>query len=65
VFVHFGKLSRKPTGSESSSGLGLAICKKLIELHEGEIGAQNNPEGGACFWFSLKRVPAEVLPQPV
>lgn len=65
VFVHFGKLSRKPTGSESSSGLGLAICKKLIELHEGQIGAQNNPEGGACFWFSLKRVPAEVLPQPV
>ncbi len=55
VFVHMGKLSRKPTGPESSSGLGLAICKKLIDLHDGEIGAENNPEGGACFWFALKR----------
>lgn len=55
VFVQFGKLSRRPTGKESSSGLGLAICKKLIDLHEGEIGAENNPEGGACFWFSLDR----------
>ena len=55
VFVQFGKLSRRPTGNESSSGLGLAICKKLIDLHEGEIGARNNPEGGACFWFSLSK----------
>jgi len=55
VFVQFGKLSRRPTGNETSSGLGLAICKKLIDLHEGEIGARNNPEGGACFWFSLNK----------
>ncbi len=55
VFVQFGKLSRRPTGNETSSGLGLAICKKLIDLHEGEIGARNNPEGGACFWFSLHK----------
>jgi signal transduction histidine kinase len=55
AFMHFGKLSRKPTGSESSTGLGLAICKKLIDLHEGEIGVYNNENGGACFWFALKR----------
>lgn len=56
VFVQFGKLSSRPTGNESSSGLGLAICKKLIDLHEGEIGARNNPDGGACFWFSLSKL---------
>lgn len=61
VFVEFGKLSRRPTGNESSSGLGLAICKKLIDLHEGEIGARNNPEGGACFWFSLNKHPEPAL----
>jgi len=65
VFVQFGKLSRKPTGSESSSGLGLAICKKLIDLHEGTIKATNNPEGGACFWFTLKRYHPQIKPEPV
>jgi signal transduction histidine kinase len=53
VFNKFGKLSRTPTGGEKSSGLGLAICKKMIDLHGGEIGVRNNPEGGATFWFSL------------
>jgi two-component system sensor histidine kinase/response regulator len=61
VFIQFGKLSRRPTGNETSSGLGLAICKKLIDLHEGEIGARNNPEGGACFWFSLNKHPEPAM----
>ena len=55
IFVHAGKLSNKPTGTESSSGLGLSICKKLVELHEGTINAENNPDKGACFWFELER----------
>lgn len=53
VFNKYGKLSRTPTGGEKSSGLGLAICKKMVDLHGGEIGVRNNPEGGATFWFSL------------
>ncbi|MGI8908021.1 MAG: hybrid sensor histidine kinase/response regulator [Candidatus Sumerlaeaceae bacterium] len=53
VFNKYGKLSRTPTGGEKSSGLGLAICKKMIDLHGGEIGVRNNPEGGATFWFSV------------
>ncbi len=59
VFVQFGRLSRRPTGNETSSGLGLAICKKLIDLHQGKINAQNNDDGGACFWFSLERHESE------
>ena len=47
------KLSNKPTNGESSNGLGLPICKQLIELHEGTIGAYNNEGKGATFWFSL------------
>lgn len=40
--------------SEKGIGLGLYICKKIIEAHGGNIWAQNNPDGkGATFSFSL------------
>jgi two-component system sensor histidine kinase KdpD len=35
------------------SGLGLAICKAIVETHGGQIRAQNVPDGGASFEFSL------------
>ncbi len=53
LFVAYSRLSNRPTGGETSSGLGLAICKEMIHLHGGEIGARNNPEAGATFWFTL------------
>lgn len=53
AFIKYARLSNKPTGGEKSSGLGLSICKQLIELHEGQIGIKNNPTGGATFWFKL------------
>jgi two-component system, sensor histidine kinase and response regulator len=54
LFTKYAKLSNKPTGGEKSSGLGLAICRKIVELHEGRIGARNNTTGGGCtFWFEV------------
>jgi two-component system sensor histidine kinase/response regulator len=53
IFVKYARLSNRPTGGEKSSGLGLAICKQIIELHGGKIGVRNNPDKGATFWFSL------------
>ncbi len=53
LFVKYAKLSNLPTGGEKSSGLGLAICKKLIEMQGGKTGARNNPKRGATFWFEL------------
>ncbi len=53
VFGKYARLSAKPTGGEKSSGLGLSICKLLVELHGGEIGVRNNPDRGATFWFTL------------
>jgi two-component system sensor histidine kinase/response regulator len=53
LFVKYARLSNKPTGGEKSSGLGLAICKKIIELHGGKIGARNNPDEGSTFWISI------------
>lgn len=59
LFQPYHSLSNKPTGSEQSTGLGLAICKELIALHDGDIGFRNNPTGGATFWIHL---PIKPLP---
>lgn len=53
LFTEYARLSNKPTGDEKSTGLGLAISRQLIRLHDGEIGARNNADGGATFWFRL------------
>ncbi|GAC1537438.1 MAG: hypothetical protein NVS2B7_07750 [Herpetosiphon sp.] len=53
LFVKYARLSNKPTGGETSSGLGLAISKQMVELHGGSIGARNNLDRGATFWFAL------------
>jgi signal transduction histidine kinase len=39
--------------SKSGYGLGLAISKLLIELHQGTVGVQSAPGKGSAFWFTL------------
>jgi PAS domain S-box-containing protein len=34
-------------------GMGLSISRTIIKAHNGTIGAENNPEGGATFYFTL------------
>lgn len=53
LFQMFGKLSTRPTGKESSTGLGLWIVKHFATLQEGTVGVENAPEGGSVFWFEL------------
>ena len=35
------------------SGIGLSYSKTLVELHGGRIGAENNPDKGATFWWEI------------
>ena len=41
------------TGSKSGTGLGLYICKNIIEKHGGKIWAENNKNKGANFNFTI------------
>jgi signal transduction histidine kinase len=41
------------TGSDKGTGLGLYICKRIIEAHGGKIWGENNDDCGATFSFSL------------
>ncbi len=57
VFEKFHRGLRE--AAQSGFGLGLSICKTIIEAHGGQISARNVPEGGAEFRFSL---PLEIGP---
>ncbi|MDR7275757.1 ATP-binding protein [Catenuloplanes atrovinosus] len=42
-----------PAAGYSGTGLGLAICRRIVTRHGGTIGVEDNPGGGARFWFTL------------
>jgi two-component system sensor histidine kinase KdpD len=51
VFDKFYRADRTP--GRSGAGLGLAICRGIVELHGGKIWAENRPTGGAAIHFTL------------
>jgi signal transduction histidine kinase len=53
LFGKFQRLSAKPTAGESSTGLGLYISKKIVELHMGTITALPAPGKGSVFTIDL------------
>jgi signal transduction histidine kinase len=53
LFKDFSCLSIQPTGGEKSTGLGLAICRKIVEAHGGTIVAENLPGRGCEFRVTL------------
>jgi two-component system sensor histidine kinase KdpD len=58
----FEKFHRGASGPRQGAGLGLAICRGIIDAHGGRIWAENGPDGGAVFRFTLpmESVPADI-----
>ena len=53
VFKEFQKSSVQATEGEKSTGLGLAICKKIVEAHSGTISVESVFGQGSTFFFTL------------
>jgi PAS domain S-box-containing protein len=51
------------TSKKDGIGIGLSICKSIIEAHGGSIGAGNLPHAGACLRFSLPFPPNQMRDQ--
>lgn len=54
IFSPFSHVHMIDTSYYEGTGLNLAICKELVELHGGSIGIESEPGVGTTFWFTIK-----------
>ncbi|MCI8789014.1 MAG: GHKL domain-containing protein, partial [Lachnospiraceae bacterium] len=55
IFEPFYRVDKAYSREQGSSGLGLSICRKIIEEHEGLIGVKSKPESQTVFYIRLQK----------
>ena len=53
LFKEFGRTRTQPTAGEPSLGLGLAICRRMVELHNGTLTVESKVGQGSTFTVML------------
>jgi signal transduction histidine kinase/DNA-binding response OmpR family regulator/HAMP domain-containing protein len=65
VFEKFKQVGEVMTNKPKGTGLGLPICKQIIEHHTGRIWAESTLGQGSAFCFTLPIVLSETTPHPI